>query len=224
MKLSDISRRLDFTVTEASRHLQRLDGAKLVIKGADGLYGLTPYGELALSQLAGLGFVEKYRDYFLEYDVSCFPYEFIGRLGELAEGKIMADTFRTLEETERVLKEAKEVVWVLSDMNFTLLARAVLDKMNAPFDLKIILPEGGFPPDSKAVIQSTLPGVQERVLPKVEIRLVVTEKHAGFSLHLRSNKSSYRAFHGDDPKFHKWCKDLYFYYWEKAKAVTPKFV
>jgi predicted transcriptional regulator len=58
----------------------------------------------------------------------------------------------------------------------------------------------------------------------VGIRVVVTEKHAGFSLPLRSNRANYRAFNGDaDPKFYKWCKDLYLYYWEKAKPVTPKF-
>ncbi len=222
IKLSDISRRLGMTVTETSRHLQRLTDAKLVAKGTDGLYGLTPYGEMVLSQMSGLAFIEKRRDYFLEYDVSSLPYEFISRIGELAEGEVIIESFRALEKTERVLKEAEEFVWVLSDTNFTLLARSVLDKLKASFDLRIILPEGGFPHNSKAVIQSTMPGVQERVLPTVGIRVVVTEKRAGFSLPLRSNKLSYRAFEGESPKFYKWCKDLFFYYWEKAKPITSE--
>jgi predicted transcriptional regulator len=220
MKLSDISRKLDFTVTEASRHLQRLGDAKLIIKGSDGLYGLTPYGELALSQLAGLGFVEKYREYFLEYDVSRLPYEFVSRIGELNEGKIMTDTFSTIEETGRILRDAKKFIWILSDKNLPLLTPILVNKLKSPFEVKVIFPKEEFPKDSEAIMPSTTPGLHERVLPTVEIRVVVTDQHAGFSLPLRSNRLSYRAFKGNHPKFHKWCKDLFSYYWEMAKPIT----
>ncbi len=222
MKLSDISRKLDMTVTETSRHLQRLGEAKLVVKGADGQYGLTPYGEVTLSQLAGLNFIEKYQDYFMEYDVSRIPYEFINRIGELAEGEIINEPFRAIEETERSFKEAQKSVWVLTNMHFTLLERGMPSKLNSNFDFRMIFPEGAYPPDSQAVISSTAPGVQKRVLPTVEIRIVVTEKSAGFSLPLRSNSSSYRAFRGDSPEFRKWCTDLFLYYWERAKPFAHK--
>ena len=42
MKLSHVSEKLDMTITEASRHLQRLSEAKLIQKDVDWLYGLTP--------------------------------------------------------------------------------------------------------------------------------------------------------------------------------------
>src|SRR3990170_2669558 len=86
LKLSHISKKLDMTVTETSRHLQRLGGAMLIEKDVEGFYGLTPFGVLVLSLLSSLGFVSRYRDYFLGYDVSRIPSEFISRIGELAEG------------------------------------------------------------------------------------------------------------------------------------------
>lgn len=222
MKLSNISRKLDLTVTEASRHLQRLDDAKLVSKGADGLYGLTPYGELVLSQLSGLGFVEEHRDYFLEYDASCLPHEFISRFGELADGEVMVEPFKAIEEIERKFREAQKFVWVLSNRSFAPLERVMMSRLNASFDLRMIFPEGTYLPDGQAVILSTAPGVQKRVLPTVDIRVIVTEKDAGFSLPLRSSKLNYGAFHGETPKFHKWCQDLFLYYWEKAKPFTSE--
>ncbi len=222
MKLSNISRKLDLTVTETSRHLQRLGDARLVSKGADGLYGLTPYGEIALSQLSGLGFVEQHRDYFLEYDASCLPYEFISRIGELADGEVIAEPFKALEEIERLFREAKKFVWVLTDRHFAPLERVMVGRPNSSFDLRTIFPEGAYLPDSRAVIPSTAPGVQKRVLSRVDIRVVVTEKGAGFSLPLRSSKLNYGAFQGEAPKFHKWCQDLFLYYWEKAKPFTSE--
>lgn len=219
MRLSHISKKLDMTVTETSRHLQRLSDARLIQKDVEGLYGLTPFGALVLSLLSGLGFVSKYRDFFMEYDVSCIPYEFIDRIGELAEGGLGTDTFKNLEETEKMFREAREFIWILSDQILTSSAPIVADRVKGPFEYRVILPVTAMPPDSKSPIPSTMPGVQKRVLQKVELVIVVTEKVAAFCLPNLSGRIDYTGFGGSDPKFHKWCKDLFLYYWNKAKPV-----
>jgi predicted transcriptional regulator len=53
MKLSHVSKKLDFTVQETSRSITRLSEAKMIIKDVDGLYCLTPYGEESLNLLSG---------------------------------------------------------------------------------------------------------------------------------------------------------------------------
>jgi predicted transcriptional regulator len=53
MKLSHVSKKLDFTVQETSRNITRLSEAKMIIKDVDGLYCLTPYGEESLNLLSG---------------------------------------------------------------------------------------------------------------------------------------------------------------------------
>jgi predicted transcriptional regulator len=217
LKLSHISRKLDLTVTEASRHLKRLSEARLIQKGVDGLYGLTPFGVLVLSLLSGLGFVSKYRDCFLEYDMSRIPYEFVVRIGELAEGDFGAETFKNLEETEKMFREAREFIWILSDQVLTSSAPTLAARVKDSFEYRVILQEAAMPPDSKSPVPSTTLGVQKRVLPKVDVVIVMTEKAAAFCLPNRSGRIDYTGFGGDDPKFHKWCKDLFLYYWEKAK-------
>lgn len=220
-RLSNLSRKLRLTTPEASRHLQRLSEAGLIKRDADGLYGLTPFGTLVMSQLSGLDFAAKNRVYFMEYDTSCLPYDFISRIGELSEGKFLGETFRVLEESQRRFREAEEFIWVLSDRNLALLTPVLVEKMESSIDLRFILPsDNAFPPDSVAPLPSTMPGVQKRVLPRVDLTLAVTEKHAGFGLPLPGGKLDYRSFIGDDSKFHKWCKDLFMYYWEKAKPFV----
>jgi len=219
LKLSHISRKLDLTVTEASRHLQRLSEARLIQKGVDGLYGLTPFGVLVLALLSGLGFVSKYRDYFMEYDVSRIPYEYIDRIGELAEGGFGAETFRNLEESEKMFREAREFIWILSDQVLTSSAPIVADRVKGAFEYRVILSEAAMPPDSKSPIPSTTHGVQKRILQKVDVVIVVTEKFAAFCLPNLSGRIDYTGFGGSDPKFHRWCKDLFLYYWDKAKPV-----
>lgn len=217
LRLSQISRKLDLTVTEASRHLQRLSETRLIQKDVDGQYGLAPFGALVLSLLSGLGFVSKHQDYFVEYDVSHIPYEFVERIGELEEGAYVAETLRNLEEGENRIRQAREFVWILSDQVLASSIPPLVEKVKAHFDLRIILPEGKFPPESISRLPSTVPGIKKRVLPKVDVVIVLTEKYAVFCLPTRSGKIDYTGFTGKDPKFHKWCRDLFLYYWGMAK-------
>lgn len=59
LKLSDLSKKLYFTIQETSRNISRLTEAKLIIKEADGCFRLTPYGEETLDLLAGFNFLSR---------------------------------------------------------------------------------------------------------------------------------------------------------------------
>jgi predicted transcriptional regulator len=222
LKLSYVSKKLDLNVMEASRHLQRLGEAKLVEKGVDGLYGLTPFGVLVLSLLSSLDFSSKHRDYFMEHDTSCVPYEFVDRIGELAKGELGVELFKSEEQVEKIIKEAQQFLWIASDQVYAYFSRLAAEKVNASFDMRGILPEAVVIPDSKAPVPSTAPGVHKKVLPKVDSVIVLTEKAGVFCLRRLNGKMDYVGFAGRDPKFRKWCKDLFLYYWEKAKPFMSK--
>ena len=78
------------------------------------------------------------------------------------------------------------------------------------------------PPDSRAPIPSSMPNSEKRVVPKVEVTVVVTDKGSGFCLPHRRGKIDYRNMHGQDPKFQKLCKDPFLHYWNKAKPVNSR--
>lgn len=222
LKLSQLSRKLDLTVTETSRHLQRLAEAKLIQKNADGYFTLTQFGILALRLLGNLGFVSAHREFFLEYDVSGIPAEFIDRFGQLEGAAYISETLRNLEEGENTIREAKKFVWILSGEILTNTIPTLMDKVKTPFDLRIVLPEGKFPPESMSRLPSTAPGIQKRTLRNLQVLIVMTENYAVFCLPNHSGKIDYTGFSGKDPKFHKWCKDLFLYYWDKAKPVGTR--
>src|SRR5512137_558190 len=116
MKLSHVSEKLDMTITEASRHLQRLSEAKLIQKDVDGLYGLTPFGTLTLSLLSGVCFISKHPQYFLEHDLLHLPTEFVERIGELASiPEATSDVMTSFRLAEIMLQQASEYMWVMSD-------------------------------------------------------------------------------------------------------------
>lgn len=222
LKLTQLARTLNLTATETSRHLQRLNDAKLIQKTSEGLYRLSQFGNITLMLMRNLAFVSTNKNYFEEYDPSGIPEEFIGRLGELSEGTFSAETFKNLESGEQWIKEAQEFVWIMSDSVLSNTIPILMQKISKPFDLRIILPEGKFPPENVSRLPKTNTSIQKRVLDKVEILVVMTEKHAVFCLPNKSGRMDYQGFIGEDKRFRNWCKELFLYYWNKSQPITPK--
>jgi len=215
LKLSHIAKRQDITVPEASRHLQRLSEAQLIQKDSEGLYHLTSYGELALRQLSGLDFILGNRQYFLEHDTSHLPYKFISRIGELTLGSLNKDVLACIASAELVLKQAEEYCWSLTDQVIASSSTIIEEKIKSGIKFRTILPEKLVSPPGYNPAQ----GVERRTLPKIELRVLVTEKEAMFGLPFLNGQMDYAQFMSKDSKFYKWCEDLYLFYWEKAKPI-----
>lgn len=218
LKLSHISQKLDLTVPEASRHLQRLSKAKLVRKNVEGLFELTALGSLVLSLLSSLKFVSENDQYFLGHDTSHIPIEFIGRLGELSSGEFGADVMTGFRIAEMMLQDAREYIWIMSDQVLSNVAPIIVDKMKNGVEFRFISPEKlVLPPGVRPA-----PGAQRRALPKVEAIILMTEKEAIFCLPDKDGKIDYVPLIGKDARFHRWCRDLYIHYWERANpALSP---
>ena len=223
LKLSTLSKKLRLTNPETLRQLRRLSDVGLVLKEPSGLYMVSPYGVLVLKLLEGVMFLAKNQEFFSSYDTSFIPPEYINRFGELLSSSIGYEPFKVLEKTQQVLKQAEEYAWIISNQNFTLYLPTMKEKLETGLDFRLILPEGSYPSETQALIPSNTPGMHKRTLPEIHIRLVVTDKYAGFGLPDRENMIDYRAIIGDDPLFYNWCKELFLFYWEKSRPHIPYF-
>jgi len=215
LTLSHVSQKLDITVTEASRHLQRLSEAQLIQKDSGRFYHLTSYGELVLQQLSGLDFILDNRQYFLEHDTSHLPYKFISRIGELSLGSLNKDVLACIAYAEHALKHAEEYSWSLTDQVIASSSTIIEEKIKEGIKIRAILPEKlESPPGYNPPY-----GVERRTLPKIDIRVMVTEKEAMLGLPFLGGQMDYAQIISKDLKFCEWCRDLYLFYWEKAKPI-----
>lgn len=213
MKLSHISEKLDMTITETSRHLQRLSEAKLIQKDVNGLYGLTNFGNLALVLISGICCISKNMQYFSEHDLSHLPPEFVERIGELSSiPPGTSDIMTSFRLAEIMLQEASEYMWILSDQILTSTVPIIVEKMKRGVEFRFIFPATIVaPPGVKPE-----PGAKKRMLPKVEEVISMTEKEAMFGFPDLNGKMDYALLIGKDSNSHKYCKDLFQYRWEKA--------
>jgi predicted transcriptional regulator len=217
LKLSQVSKNLDMTVTEASRHLQRLSDVQMLEKDVDGAFGPTSYGKLAVRLLQSLDFISMNREYFLEHDILELPDELIDRISMLSHARLNPDIVRVLAHVDKMFQEADEYIWVMSFAHsLPSTIPIVEERLQNGVILQRIFPEEIIPLTGEA---ETIAGPC-RTLPKVDVRIMMTEKEAMCSLPSMDGKTDYSSFIGKDARFHKWCTDLYLHYWEKATPAV----
>ena len=207
--------RQDITIQEAARHLQRLTEAQLIKKDSEGSYHLTSYGELILRQLPGLDCILGNRQYFLEHDTSHLPYQFNSRIGELSLGSVNKDSLACIAYAELMLKRAEEYSWSLTPQIIVSSLTTIEEKIKGGINIRVLLPEKIVAPPGYYPVY----GVERRTLPTIQMRVMVTEKEAMLAFPFLSGQMDYAHIISKDLKFREWCKDLFIFYWDKAKPI-----
>ncbi len=221
MRLSHLSEELSLTVQETSRHLSRLSDAMLIVKGVDGLYRPTPYGEHAVRLIPGFEFLSKHREYLATHTTFHLPDEFVKRIGDLVNCTFTDDVMVAFHMVENLIQEAQEYIWILSDQilmsTLPFLEKAI--RRGAMF--RLMLPEDLTPPPGFKPIP-TIPNVIERkTLKEVDVIITMSEKEARVAFPT-TERMDHIGFGSTDESSHRWCKDLFLYYWGKAKLGEPE--
>lgn len=217
LKMQDIARRLDLTATEASRQLQRMSQAKLIERGSEAAYTTTQLGRLLLTLSVSLEFVYKHGDYFLTHDLTQVPLHFVDRLGELSKATLIADLITNLAKWEALLKAAKDHIWVMTPRAMEHLTRISADKLSEGIKIRSIMNEENR--EAKIILPSSK-NAERRLIQEVPLIMIISEKEASVSFPSKRSDGTVdfaSSFFGSDAVFLQWTKDLFLYYWERAK-------
>jgi len=229
-KVSKLAEDMGITNQECSRHIVRLGEAGLTAKNVDGLYALTPYGQQVLLQLKGIEFTSKYRAYFREHTMMGIPESFIGRIGELSNCTLVDDIMVVFKDIESMIAETQEYMLRVTD-RYLLTTMPTTEKMYQRGAWQHLLdPEDMvIPPDFEPgpiIREATRKRLfLDWTLPRVDLFLAMNEKRVtSLSFPLLNGKFDYTGFASADPAFHKWCKELFEYYWAMAKPKTREWL
>jgi predicted transcriptional regulator len=219
LKMQQIAKSLDMTVTETFRHLQRLTEAKLVEKKPDGAYAITSLGNLATGFLTGFNFILKNGNYFLDHDVSCIPYEFVSRLGELSGAEFCMEAMSGFNRVRKMVLESEKFIWSMAEQVDSSHVKPTTEKKVKGLDFKFIMQKDLARAFAK--VQDTWVIEGSKYMERVPVTLVITENYATVVFRRHNGVMDYMGLFGTDEKFSKWCKDLFMYYWERAELWYP---
>ncbi len=229
MNVTNLSKTLDLTIQESSRHVSRLHEAGLTKKDIENFHSLTSYSQLVLTQLQGLEFASQHKSYFTAHSLDHLPTEFTCRIGDLADSTYIDDISDCFYRVEKMIKEAEEYILTATDQYLfniaLLLAEAFERGVNVKnLEPKDLVPSPQIADEFCAVVsretadQARINGLlEERVLERLDICLYMSEKEvAAIAFSLSDGRFDYLGFTATDERSHKWCMDLFQHYWEKA--------
>jgi predicted transcriptional regulator len=221
-KMLGLSKVLNVSVPECSRHLSRLANSGLVRKDSSGLYEATSVGRALLRLLPALETIIQHREYFMTHDLSYLPEEFILRIGALSEAERLSHFSEVLEKIKATIFDAEEYSLLMVDKPI------LVGKKEGPtYDAN--RPRARFifsdTVDQK-VLQATkaaFPRSEIALAKDIEIAVGVTEKRAGVILPSSSGRLDFgNGFFGETPLFREWCRDLFEFYWDDSRKVPSQ--
>jgi len=234
-RVTQLAQILELGHTEISRHISRICDVKLAGRDVDGLYQLTPYGEVVLEQLQGFEFTSRFRDYFASHSLSGLPKEFVKRIGDLSDSTLVDNVVDFLHFVESGIKEAKEYVWLQVD-RFPLTAlSSIIEVLKQGVRYRIIEPSKGesgsfLNIDSSKEMKDLVrtrhtPLVEQRTTENVHVYLFVSGDRCAFAFPIKDGGFDYKGFKATDVNALNWCGDLFNYFWEGAEPrvyISPK--
>ena len=230
LKLSHISHKLNFTVQETSRNLNRLLDSELIIKNVDGTFSLTHYGEAAFSLLSGFRFLFRNKKYFTNHSTVELPAPFKPSLGILDDFELVDDVMTVFYNIENMIKNAKDFVWILTDQILASTLPHLIDGLQRGLKFRLLMPNDYLPSDDmrelvsnpvfeKASQNRTL---ETRFLDTVNVFLCMSENEVGVLAFTNSEgKLDYRGFKTEKSSGIEWTKILFTYYWNNATSQIP---
>ena len=212
---SYIAKKLEISPQETTRHLSRLQDAKLIEKDVQGFFRLTNYGKAVLTLLPSFEFLAEIGEDLMTHTLD-IPKEFVKRIGELKSFERIEGVMAIFRRIELSLADAEKYMWYLSPEILMSAMPIISKKLEKGVEFRLILPKNARYTPGFELRQYE----QVRFLDEIKISIGMTEKSAGFCLPARDGKIDFStsfSISSQGREFHKWCEDLFLYYWEKAR-------
>jgi predicted transcriptional regulator len=237
MNVTRLARELDITTQECSRHTARLSEALLIAKDPAGAYALTPYGRLSLKLISGQSFVAEQRDYFNSHSLDVHPREFVARIGELQGGKPADNAMVTFGIVENIMRDSEEFLCMIHDQYLPSILPLCVSALKRgvglrSVELKAKPPGRSLDPirpdyitleDEEYFIRLWHEGkINSLFSEEVHVFLYVNEKEALIAFPLTEGGFDYLGYYSEDPAFHKYCLDVFEFYYERADPPDPE--
>jgi predicted transcriptional regulator len=227
MTFTKIADQMDITSSEASRQIERLSGMNLIEKLASGTYAITPLGRLMLSFLPGIDFVYKNIDYFRTHDTAPIPHELIMRFGDLSGARFISGTIEAMNFMQERMRSVERYHCGMVDGLMDSIVPMVVERARSGVIFRAILPKTyrekvSAIVDEYMIADANMPphAIEVRTLPTIPICGAVTDRGGGFKLPFTDGSMDHSTMVvGSDPRFCRWCRDLFAHYWKRAEPI-----
>ncbi|MEE9594279.1 MAG: transcriptional regulator FilR1 domain-containing protein, partial [Candidatus Hydrothermarchaeales archaeon] len=157
---------------------------------------------------------------FSNHDTSPIPPHLLSQIDSLTGGKIVTGVYETLHAADELFKDVKKYFWYMSDDFPRYYLPKVEEKLDKGVEIKVIFPKSLVKKIQPTLSKKIRKGVKVRGLDEVKININANDSFVDVGLPGEDGKIDHDVIiFGYNPRFKKWCKEVFEYYWEKAKPI-----
>ncbi|HTZ61043.1 MAG TPA: ArsR family transcriptional regulator [Thermoplasmata archaeon] len=216
-KHTELTRTLDLTGSETTRHLSRLVAAGLVEKTGNGEYAPTPLARALWAGLPYLDFLATHRAFVATHDLTVLEPSFVARLGDLARGSFRQGAYEVVAVQEAALRGVRRRAWVLTVQRFEQALPILRAKMSEGVDVRVIRPRDLVEAERRdgRDVERNFPF---RLLPDVRFFLAVLDDTAGLCLpSLDGRLDMATMVFLADAAGYRWAEELFLRSWDRGR-------
>jgi predicted transcriptional regulator len=216
-RLSELSKEMNITTAEVSRHIERLIKAKLIEKNHGNYYKITRFASMILSEYSNIDFLTKNVDFFLNHNLGVIPQE-LQWLNSMAEGEFIEGALEITSLMWDYNKGAKNYIYEISDQVMRAMVDITSKKIDEGVIVKKIYPKDAqLPPEYTSRINENH---EIRTLDEIPLSMIITERNAGLSFRGENGGIDFSTnIKGENEDFRRWVTAVFEYYWRKAKPI-----
>lgn len=230
-KLSSLSRKLNITVQDAYRNLNRLTDEGLV-RRSDGVFYLTEYGMAVMKLVSNFLVMKKYSRFFEDHSlVDVVPNKFLHRIGALYNTKTVNSATAVFQSLKKMQSSATDSLRVIVSQAWPEEGEIFIDRAN--HGAKIMVVAGRNTVFPKNVMEQIVPRIEElvskglverRMVDKVDIALFIADnREAAIAFPNTKGEVDMTAlFTSEDPAFCEWCSDYFDHIWKESRRFDEK--
>ena len=224
-KQSHIAKELDMTLPESHRQFERLSKTEMVVKDVDGMYSLTPFGDMFLRHLESLEFLLKYKNYFQSHTLGDLPLKFEKRISDLSKCELVGGAFVLNEKMIKIASSGKYLRVISAHVppdafrNGLSAAKKTGKQVSIIYAKNTVIPKGFKEEFTGKDVQEliTQGKYERRMTDRVQVYLVINDTTSMVLFpDLKGDVDLNFGFISEDPTFHEWCVDYHQHMWEKS--------
>jgi predicted transcriptional regulator len=214
MRMTELAKNLEMNTAEVSRHLSRLSENSIVEKMADGMYAITPFGRLAVTNRSVMDYFAENIEFFQGHDISPIPLHLLS-MPAMALGYFRKGTLKNMKKAIESSNMAKEFIYIIGQELMEQIIEMDCAKIDEGIEVKKIYPKGLRLPE--AYTSRFSDRFQVRVLDEVNLSLKMMENLGAIALPTTAGKVDYDIVieRYTEPML-TWFRTLFDYYWERA--------
>lgn len=229
-KISALSKELDLPMPEIHRNIIRLQNVKLVQKDKEGLLHLSSFGRIIFKQISSFNFLINNLEYFNVHDFGDLPDRFVQSIGTLENCKFVKGLTNVLEIWKELIENANEYFYaIVPQFGGTLTELAFTKFMEKNVKLKMIVPANAIVTKKYLELKEkydidklfSKKIFERRMVDSVQVAVLINEKQASIDLPFENGETDFNnLFYSNDPLFHEWCNDYFYYRWNSSKIFN----